>query len=393
MIKVLLKLFVKDYKDTNNPKVREKYGVLGGVLGIICNVILFTLKIVIGTIVMSSSIVSDAFNNLSDMGSSLVSTISAKLSSKKPDTDHPFGHGRLEYIAALIVSFLIIFMGLEIIITSVTTLIDVFSGKTAVEYNLNWVLIGILGASILIKIWMFFYNRYLGKKIDSSVLKASSADSISDAIVSLIIVVSTIVGALWLPEFPLDSILSVIVGLIIAINGIKMAVGTIGDLLGRPASPETIEALDKLICSGEEVYGVHDLIVHDYGPGRMMASAHVEISDKANIVAAHEMIDALEVRALKELHIPLVLHMDPVSIDDPITIELRKFIYEEIQKMDTKLKFHDLRITNGENRINVIFDLVIPYEISKHEKEYVEKLKSALKEKDERLVAVINIDH
>lgn len=393
MIKLLVKKFIKNHDDVNNVKVREEYGVLGGVLGIICNLILCVLKLVIGTIMMSSAIVSDAFNNLSDMGSSLVSTISAKLASKSPDKDHPFGHGRLEYIAALIVSFLIIFMGLEVMINSVETLIGVIKGEIAVEYNLNWVLTGILFASILIKVWMFFYNRYLGKKINSSVLKANSIDSISDAITSLIIVASTIVGTLWLPKFPLDSILSIIVGAIIAINGLKMAIETVGDLLGRPADLQTIEKIENLICSGEGVYGVHDLIVHDYGPGRKMASAHVEISDTANIVAAHEMIDELEVKAMKELKMPLVLHMDPISIDCPITNELRSIVREELAKLNPLLSFHDLRITKGENRINVIFDLVVPYDISKNETEYVNKLIAAIKKADNRYVAVIKIDH
>lgn len=393
MIKLLVRKCIKNYENTSDPKVRERYGVLGGILGIICNITLFIIKIIIGNLVMSSSIISDAFNNLSDMGSNLVSTISAKLSSKKPDKDHPFGHGRLEYIASLIVSFLIIFMGLQIIMTSTTTLIKVFKGEETVNYNLDWILIGILLASILIKVWMFSYNMYLSKKINSPVLKAAAIDSISDVITSLVIIVTTIIGALWLKTFPLDSVLSIIVGLIIAINGLKMTIETISDLLGKPADPEIVDKLDKLICSGKGVYGTHDLIIHDYGPGRMMASAHVEVSDKANIVAAHEMIDELEVRAMKELQIPLVLHMDPISIDDPIVNDLRSIIHKTITEMNDKLSFHDLRITNGENRINVIFDLVIPYEYSKNEKEYVTKIKEAIKLEDKRFIAVIKIDH
>lgn len=393
MIKFLVRKCIKDYNNVENPKVREKYGILGGILGILCNIVLFFIKFIIGLFIKSSSIVSDAFNNLSDMGSSLVAVISAKLSSKKPDKDHPFGHGRLEYIAALIVSFLIIFMGLQIVITAVTSLIDVIKGVKTVEYNLNLVLIGILTASVLIKVWMFFYYRYLGNKINSSVLKASSLDSISDVIVSSVIIVSTVVGALLLPNFPLDDILSIIVGLLIAFNGLKMAIETISDLLGKPADPELVKKIDDLICSGEGVYGTHDLLVHDYGPGRVMASAHVEVSDKSDIVQTHEMIDQLEMRAMKELKIPLVLHMDPISIDCPITNELRQLVHNTIEQINPKLSFHDLRITNGENRINVIFDLVVPYEFSSQEKEYIAQIKKAIYDDDNRFIAVIKIDH
>ena len=393
MAKLLAKFFIKNYKNVNDPNVCDNYGIVGSFFGIVTNAILVILKLVVGFIFSSMSIISDALNNLADFGNSIVAIIGFKISKKPGDKDHPFGHGRLEYIASLIVSFLIIFMGLQIVMTSTTTLIKVFKGEEIVNYNLDWILIGILFASVLIKVWMFSYNMYLSKKINSPVLKAAAIDSISDVITSLVIIVTTIIGALWLKTFPLDSVLSIIVGLIIAINGLKITIETISDLLGKPADPEIVDKLDKLICSGKGVYGTHDLIIHDYGPGRMMASAHVEVSDKDNIVAAHEMIDELEVRAMKELQIPLVLHMDPISIDDPIVNDLRDIVHKTITKMNDKLSFHDLRITNGENRINVIFDLVIPYEYAKYEKEYVSKIKEAIKQEDKRFIAVIKIDH
>lgn len=388
MIKFLVKRTIKNSDDTDNPKVREKYGILGGVLGIICNTILFIIKIVIGALMGNIAIISDAFNNFSDMGSSIVSLISAKLSSKSPDHDHPFGHGRFEYIAALIVSFVIIFVGIQLGITSFQKLIGGESSST-----FNWILIIILLISILIKLWMFSYNRYLSKKINSQVLKSASFDSLSDVAVSLAIVLSTIIGHYFCPDFPLDGVFGIIVGIIIVVNGVKLSIETINTLLGKSPDPETIIKIKDILQSDEKVLGIHDLLVHDYGPGRKIASVHAEVDENENIVDIHERIDELEKKVEKVLSIPIVIHMDPISTTSEEVMMLRLSIKEIISSLNKDLTFHDLRITQGEKNVNVIFDLVIPFKFADKKSIYVETIETYLKNIDPKYSCVINIDY
>lgn len=388
MIRLLVKKTIKDYENVNDKKVREKYGVLGGVLGIICNIILFVIKLVIGILMMNLAIISDAFNNFSDMGSSLVSIISAKLSNKKPDHEHPFGHGRFEYIASLAVSFLILFVGIELGISS-------FKKLFVKDYTMtfSWVLIGILSISILIKVWMFSYNHYLGKKINSSILKAAAMDSLSDSIVSLAIVLSTIAGYYLCPNFPLEGVLGIIVAILVIINGGKLAWETTGTLLGGKPDKETVDAIRNILVDESLVLGVHDLIVHDYGPGRKMASVHVEIDEDDNVVVAHEMIDALEKKVENELDIPLVIHMDPISTKCEEVKLLKKVIREFIATIDERLSIHDLRITKGEINSNVIFDLVVPFDLIEKEEKIIEQITQEVAKIDEKYSCVVNIDH
>lgn len=388
MIKFIVKKVIRKKESIDDPKVREAYGVLGGILGIFCNAILFIVKITIGLILNSLAIISDGFNNLSDMGASLVSVISAKFSNKQPDKDHPFGHGRLEYIASLIVAFLIVLMGVQIIISSVTQLIE---GKHNTSFNM--ILIIILAVAILIKLWMFSYNRYLAKKINSSVLKAAAMDSLSDVAVSTVIIISSIVGYYVWPKLPLDAILGLIVAVIIAINGIKLAAETIGVLLGKKVDPEVEKKVTAILLSGEGVLGIHDLLIHDYGPGRKIASVHAEVAENVNIIVTHEIIDQLEKKVLQEMHIPIVIHMDPISTNCEITQKLRTFLNEKIPEINHELHFHDLRITKGDNTINVIFDLVIPFSLKNNTEAYIITLKDAIKQLDKRYRTILNIDY
>ena len=255
MIKILVKHFIKNYKDTKDTKVREQYGVLGGVLGIICNILLFAVKLFVGLLLNAISVISDAFNNLTDSFSSIVSIISAKLSNKKPDKDHPFGHGRIEYISTLIVSFIIVLVGFELLTSSIENLINGIKGDVTplASGTMLYVSMGILAASLLVKLWMYSYNKYLGKMIDSSVLLASAADSISDVLTSFAIIVATLLGGLLLKDyyFYLDSAMGIIVAIIICINGLKIVLSTIGDLLGKPANKEELDALEKIILSSD----------------------------------------------------------------------------------------------------------------------------------------------
>lgn len=399
MIKFIVRKTIKDYQNTKDQTVREKYGILGGVLGIICNIFLFALKFTIGLVINAISIMSDAFNNLTDSFSSVVSIISAKLSNKKPDKDHPFGHGRIEYVATLIVAFVIMIVGVELAISSVKKFL-VGVGLLEGEMDLLatgvklYVSIGILVASLLVKLWMYSYNKYLGKQIDSKVLLASSSDSISDVLTSSVIIVSLIVGSLLLKDnyFYVDSIMSFIVSIIICINGIKIVIETIGDILGKPASKEEMEQLEALLTENEKILGIHDLIIHDYGPGRKFASVHAEVDANSNIVEAHEIIDRLEQICYSRLGLELTIHMDPIDFNSPIVRRAVETI-ENVLKDYPDISFHDLRITDGKENINVIFDLVVPFEYNNEKvNEIIATMKQKTKELDPLYSLVIKID-
>ena len=399
MIKFLVKRFIKNHEDVKDSKVREKYGVLGGVLGIICNLILFAIKMFIGLIVNAVAVMSDAFNNLTDSFSSIVSIISAKISNKKPDKDHPFGHGRIEYISTLIVAFVILLVGFELLMTSGEKLlvgIGLMEGQIEMIASGKTLIISliILTISLLVKIWMYSYNKYLGKKINSSVLLASAADSISDVLTSTVIIVTTLIGGLLLKEkyFYVDSIMGMIVSVIICINGLKIILQTIGDLLGKPADKETIVEIESIIMSSDKILGIHDLIVHDYGPGRKFASVHAEIDASSDVVQAHEIIDEIEQVCYSKTGIELTIHMDPIDINSP-SVKKANLIVGQVVNSIEGMTFHDLRITDGEHNINVIFDLVVPHMYKNSEiKEIIEEIKRRVKEEEPKYTLVIKID-
>lgn len=386
MIKLIIKKTIKNYTDTQNKKVRESYGVLAGVLGIICNFILFCVKLVIGTLMNSIAITSDAMNNLSDMGSSVISIVSSKMSNQKPDKDHPFGHGRIEYVGSLIVSFIIILVGFELLRTSIDKIIN----PEIVSFNISLVII--LALSVLIKFWMFSYNKYIAKTINSSLMDATAHDSLNDSISTGAVILSLFVGQFT--ALPIDAIMGLLVSAFIMVSGIKLAKEVIDVILGTPPSLETVKKISDIVLSGEGIVGIHDLIVHEYGPGRVFASVHAEVPDDVNIVKVHEVIDALEQRVQKELNFVLVIHMDPISVNDEKTQRIRKIITEITSEISEELSIHDFRMTDGENNINLIFDLVVPIETSTEDrKKYVETISGKLKEIDSRYSTVIQIDN
>lgn len=387
MIKLIIRKFIKDCDNTKDRRVRERYGILGGILGIICNAFLFALKLIIGLMMNSMAIMSDAFNNLSDMGSSFVTIVGAKLSNLRPDREHPFGHGRLEYISSLIVSFIIMLVGFELLKTSVGKIIE------PEELNFSLPMIIILCLSVLVKVWMFSYNRYMGNKIDSTVLKATASDSLNDVIATSAVIVTTIIGRLL--HFPaLDGIVGTVVALMIIYSGFEIARDTVGLLLGTPPSPELVEQITGIVMAAEGVVGTHDLIVHDYGPGRVMASVHAEVFDDVSIVKMHEQIDAAEKRAAEELGLTLVIHMDPISVNCETTNAIREQLLAAIEAVDPRFTIHDFRVVNGENNVNLIFDMVVPIEMKENEvKEKTAAIKAAAKGIDERYNCVIQIDY
>lgn len=385
MIKMLVKRFVKDYENTTSPSVRERYGVLGGILGIICNVVLFGIKLAAGTAMNSISVVSDAFNNLSDSGSSLISIAGAKLSNRRPDREHPFGHGRFEYIASLIVSFIILFVGAELLKSSV---IKIFRPEPT---NFSAASAIILGISVLVKLWMFSYNRYLGRQISGSTLEAAAADSLNDVIATSAVLLCAFAGQFT--AFPIDGAAGTAVALMIIKTGFDIAKKTADLLIGASPDPETEQVLYNEIMAGRGVLGIHDLVVHDYGPGRVMASAHAEVRDTARLVEVHEAIDEIEERVLSRTGINLVLHADPVSVDCEETQALKELTLRKAAELNPLCSIHDFRIRHMGGHINVLFDMVPPPELSRREQSLLsEKLIIALRAEDERLRVSIKTD-
>lgn len=386
MIRLLIRRFVPDYENVNETKVRERYGILGGILGVLCNLVLFAVKVCIGWLMNSIAILSDGFNNLSDMGSSLVTVFGFIISGRKPDREHPFGHGRGEYIASLIVSFIIMMVGLELLKSSLMKILH----PEEVSFNIYLLLILIL--SILVKVWMFSYNRYIGQRIDSAVMRAAAFDSLNDVIATGAVIVSTVIGQFV--SFPVDGVIGLCVSGLVLYTGFGIAKDTIGLLLGQPPNPETVQEITSLIMQGEGIVGVHDLIVHDYGPGRVMASVHAEVPDDADIVRVHEVIDALEQDIFHKLGIHIVIHMDPISVNCERTNQIREMVVQTVTGVNPDFSIHDFRMTDGESRINLIFDLVVPCGLGEEERtDAVRKIDEMIKEHDSKYCTVIQIDN
>lgn len=386
LIRFLTKIFIKNSDNVTSPSVRSAYGVFGGILGIVCNIVLFAIKFAIGTIIGSIAIISDAFNNLSDIGSSAVTMIGAKMSNQRPDAEHPFGHGRIEYISSLIVSFIIITMGFELIKTSASKILN----PVAPEFNL--ILMAILAVSVAIKLWMHFAVKFLGKKVNSDVLLATASDSLNDAIATSTVIVSVILCK-FLPPF-IDGVAGLVVAILICISGVKLAWETIGTLLGTSPDPAVAQKIADIILSDKEILGIHDLIVHDYGPGRTLASVHAEVSSEKSAIMLHEIIDALEVKIMTETGIETVIHTDPILVSNVKVNETRELVKNIIAEINPELGIHDFRMTDGENRINLIFDLEVPYHFTDEErKSTLLLIKNRITSEDERFACVIKIDN
>lgn len=385
MLNALIRRFVPDAENLENPAVRAAYGVLAGVLGIFFNFLLFAIKLPIGLLTGSIAITSDAFNNISDMGSSVVALIGAKLSARHADSEHPFGHGRLEYIAALIVAALIFLVAFELIKESVGR----FFGGVATA--VSPVLLVVLALSILVKLYMYRYNRRIGEKIHAPVLKAAASDSLNDVFVTLGVVVSAI--ASQFVDFPVDAVAGLVVAVIILRAGYGVAKDTIDLLLGGKPDPVLLRKLRDEILATENVVGIHDLIVHDYGPGRAMASVHAEVPNDIDVTRMHELIDETERRVLRDLHVPLVIHMDPIALNDPETQQIALTVARVLGSVNPNFSFHDFRMTKGEHNVNLIFDLVVPVSMTAEERQAaVLEIKDLLKAHDARYSCVIQVD-
>ena len=361
MITFFARRFIPDCENTSSPPVRLAYGLLSSIVGILLNLLLFAGKLAAGFFSHSVAITADAFNNLSDAGSSLITLIGFRLSSHKPDPDHPFGHGRVEYLTGLAVSVLILLMGVELIKSSFR---KILAPESVVFSPL---VIVILLISILTKIYMAYYNRQIGQKIDSASMKATALDSLSDTVATSVVLFSTLVASFT--SLQIDGYCGLLVGVLICYAGIRSAKDTINPLLGTPPSKEFVEQIEAIVMSYPLILGIHDLIVHDYGPGRVMISLHAEVPASGDILAMHDTIDVIEFKLRNSLNCEAVIHMDPIMNDDPETLSLKKQIDKLITDFDATITMHDFRIVRGPTHTNIMFDLVLPYQYRMTEKE------------------------
>lgn len=385
MTNLLIKLFIKDYKNIKDDNVRKKYGELGSFVGIFSNVFLFIIKFLVGVFINSVAIMADSFNNLSDSLSSIITLIGFKLGAKPADEEHPFGHGRMEYISGLIVSFIIMLIGFEFLRTSFFKVIN------PENISFSYYTIFILLITVIIKLWQSFFNKKLGLLINSHSLIATATDSRNDVIVTSVTILSLIIFKLF--GLNLDGYFGIFVALFLMYSGFNLAKETLSPLLGEAIDNELAEKIKSIALSYEEVIGVHDILVHNYGPNKSIASLHAEIPNSIDIVKSHDVIDIIEKRIQDELNIFLTIHIDPVNINDERIQTIVNTIRNVFKNYDEDLDTHDHRLVEGENRINFIFDLVIPYNFSKEkEKSLICDIKENVKALDNRYRCIINIE-
>ena len=386
MLTFLASLFIKDSKNYKEPSVRQAYGVLSGAVGIGLNILLFFGKWLAGTISGSIAITADAFNNLSDAGSSIITLIGFRLSGQEPDPEHPFGHGRMEYISGLLVSVAILVMGFELIWSSIGKL------RNPEPIESSALVFGILIASILVKLYMFFYNHSLSKKLDSAAMKATSVDSLSDTVATTLVLIATVISKYT--GLLLDGWFGILVGLFILYTGGSTLKETIDLLLGQPPKQEFVDEIKEIVLGHSLVHGVHDLIVHDYGPGRVMISLHAEVDVNGDIQDIHEQIDHIEHELQEKLHCSAMIHMDPIVTDDKEVLAMKAKVEEMVHFLDESFSMHDFRMVKGPTRTNLIFDVEVPRKTSYTDNEIVNWLKERIHElPGSKYFAVIQIDH
>ncbi len=384
MTTLLLKLFIKDYKNTSDPKVRDKYGTLGSFFGILCNLLLFAVKITLGILSGAVSIIADALNNLTDIGSSVVTLLGFKLAKKPADPDHPFGHGRIEYISAFVVAVIILLVGFELLKSSFEKIFNPTDLKISI-----WITVGLI-ISIIAKFLMALFLKKLARSIDSPSLKASSSDCFNDSVATFFVLASVLVFRFL--GVNIDPYVGLLVALFIIYSGINTAKETISPLLGEPPSAQLISDIKKAIFKYDDFTGMHDLIVHNYGVGRTFASVHVEVPENIDIVYCHELIDACELEIKNSLGIEIVIHMDPIAIHNEAIMKLSQEISEKIREIDSRLTIHDFRIVEGENQTNLIFDTVLPPDFKMSAKEIKKLINNKAKEIDPKFVCVVELD-
>ena len=391
MIKLLAKLFIRNYRDKSSVAARSAYGVLSGCVGIALNLLLFAAKITAGFIAKAISLQADAFNNLGDAGSSIIALFGYRLASKKPDREHPYGHGRFEYISGLFVSIAILLMGVSLFRGALDSLIH--GGEPAYLTNFGLSCI-VMFASILIKLYMFAYNRKLSKELQSATLKAVSLDSLSDTAATSVVLICALISHYFvLPDwFRLDAICGLLVSLFIFYTGIKSIRETTEPLLGKRPDPAFLDELEQTVLSFEGIYGVHDVMVHDYGPGRLFVSLHAEVPAHADIMETHDVIDNAEKYLSEHFSCTATIHMDPILTDDPLTTSLKEQMQQFLKTIDPRLTLHDFRIVAGPTHTNLLFDAVLPYDLSVSESELRDRIESEVRSISGQYHSIVDFD-
>lgn len=385
MIKLLTRLFVKNSEDIKNPEVRSAYGNMSGIVGIFLNLCLFAAKLTAGIVSASISVVADAFNNLSDAGSSVVTFLGFKLASRPADKEHPFGHGRYEYVAGLGISVVILLVGIELLKSSIGKII---SPDTSTEITL--VSACILIASVAVKLWMYFFNKILSKKINSSALKATSLDSLTDCVATTIVLIGLVISNLT--GLMIDGYLGAAVAIFILFTGVSTFKESLSPLLGNPPDAEFVNDIKDTVMQDDMIVGIHDLIVHDYGPGRCIISLHAEIPSNEDILKAHDSIDLIEKTLERKFNCMATIHMDPIATDDEYTLNLKDKVCRELCGEDSGFSIHDFRVVKGDTHTNVIFDLVVPHGFKQSNDEIRKTAKDKIRTIDPKLIPVMHIE-
>ncbi len=388
MSTLLIKLFIKNKEDTKNEKVRSAYGTLASVTGIVLNFLLFLGKFAVGLFTASVAILADAFNNITDAGSGVVTMLGFRLASKPVDKHHPLGHGRFEYVSAFIVDMVILLVGAELLFSSIER---IFSPAPVQTGTVTFI---ILGVAILVKLWLFLFYRKIGKTICSNAVSSAALDSASDCIATALVLFSAVAAKFeWFQGFPLDGVVGVLVAIFILFSGFKAAKETIDLLLGSPPAPEFVKEIYAFVENYEQVVGIHDVIVHDYGPGRKIVSFHAEIPSDCNINYAHEVIDGIERDMFERFQCLVTIHLDPIATGDSEVNAMRAFAEECAKTIDPAFSIHDFRMTKGETYANLIFDLVVPTENSMPIETAVKAVTEEIKRRNENCFAVIRGEH
>lgn len=386
MTDFLVKRFVKDYENIQDVDVRTRYGELSGMVGICCNLLLCTVKIAIGLLAHSISVMADGFNNLSDAASSIVSFVGVRMAQKPADEEHPFGHGRIEYISAFIVAFLVIQVGFSLFQSSIGKI------RNPEPMVFRWLSIEILLFSVGVKLWMGMFNRKLGRRIDSKVMLATSADSLGDVAATSATILSML--AFGLLDWNIDGIVGLAVSVVVMIAGVNIAKDTLAPLIGEAIDPEVYRQITEFVESYDGILGSHDLIVHNYGPGRSMASIHAEVANDMDVEVSHEIIDRIERDAARKLNLFLVIHMDPVEMENEKLEEYRKLAEMALAEVDSRLTLHDFRMVDGKERVNLIFDLVVPRDYTPQMKLRVkEQVEEGIRKRQEKAACVITVEN
>ena len=385
MTALLTKLFIKNSSDLKDPRVRRAYGTLSGTVGIVLNLLLSAIKLLAGTLSGSIAITADALNNLSDAGSQVITLLTFKMAAKPADRDHPFGHARMEYIASMVVSFLILMVGVELFRESLGEILN--PTANAVFGDLTLI---ILSISILSKIWLFLFNRTIGKRIGSSVMIATATDSISDAGATAAVLASALIARFF--DIRTDAYMGVLVSILILVAGIRILNDTKNSLLGSAPDPQVIEGIERICSEHPELLGIHDMVVHNYGPGNTVASFHAEVDGSANIFDTHDVIDTVERKLWEELRVRATVHMDPIVTDDDRVNELRAKTAEAMRSIDERLTIHDFRFVEGPTHTNLIFDVCAPFELALKDDALRARVEEVIKTIDPTYFTVITID-